>query len=93
MAFDLSDNIRKGKILRAHTPQLTGDIIISTDAAINNSKIYNTSIHKEISLYIIHGILHLLGYDDQNNIDVQKMRDKEQKLLEYLGNRVNNVIK
>jgi len=60
---------------------LIGDIFISTDAAIANMKRYNTSLGKELLLYIIHGILHLLGYDDKDPLHAKKMRNREDELL------------
>lgn len=38
----------------------------------------------EISLYIVHGILHLLGFDDQTDAEIQQMREEEKKLIEHL---------
>ncbi|MBP7216920.1 MAG: rRNA maturation RNase YbeY, partial [Candidatus Omnitrophica bacterium] len=46
----------------ANTRQaLIGDVIVSTDAAIRNAKTYRTNPHYETFLYVVHGILHLLG--------------------------------
>ena len=41
-----------------------GDIVVSADMAYAQSQSYATSLNQEFGLYIIHGILHLLGYDD-----------------------------
>ncbi|MBF0521598.1 MAG: rRNA maturation RNase YbeY [Candidatus Omnitrophica bacterium] len=70
-------------------PCLYGDIIISTDAVLQNSRIYRTTPSYELTLYIAHGILHLLGYDDHKKIDIQKMRAKEKEVMEFLGRGVN----
>jgi len=43
---------------------LFGDIIVSVDTALRNSRIYKTSPYHELELYALHGCLHLLGYDD-----------------------------
>lgn len=43
---------------------LPADIIISTDTAISNSRIYKTTPIYELLLYVIHGRLHFLGYSD-----------------------------
>lgn len=40
---------------------------------------------EEILLYLIHGILHLIGYDDIEEKDIQKMRKKEQECLQYIS--------
>ncbi len=69
---------------------LIGDIIISTDAAIQNAKAFKTSINYEIVLYVIHGILHLLGFDDHKEEDIKKMRKREKFLLEKI--KIESVI-
>ena len=79
---------REGK-----SKDLAGDIIISTDAAIKNTKIYETTLEREIIFYVIHGILHLLGFDDHKPSAIKKMRKKEQELLKYLGTKIKKVIK
>ena len=39
----------------------------------------------ELSLYVIHGLLHLVGYDDKDPHDRRMMRDRESEHLEILG--------
>lgn len=53
------------------------DIIVSTDTASRNSKIFKTPVSYELYLYIVHGMLHLLGYDDHTRKQRQLMRRKE----------------
>lgn len=67
--------------------KLDGEIFISIDDAKENSKKYKISFQKEIERLIIHGILHLLGYDDINKNDRLIMKRKENYLVkkfEYL---------
>jgi len=52
LAFDMSNGSSDIKTKTS----LVGDIIISTDAAIQNAKIFGTSVKQELLLYIIHGI-------------------------------------
>ena len=87
LAFDLNDNM-----LSKRTPKtLTGDIIISTDAALKNVNAFQTTLSCELVLYITHGILHLLGYDDHKSADVVKMRLKEQAILSHLGKKIDKI--
>jgi rRNA maturation RNase YbeY len=58
-----------------------GEIIICPQAALSNAKRYQTSTENEIILYVIHGILHLAGYDDHRPKDTLKMRRMESRLL------------
>jgi probable rRNA maturation factor len=60
---------------------LSADIIVSTDTALRNAKIFKTTPSYELSLYSIHGLLHLLGYDDHSLKDRKIIREKE---LEYV---------
>ncbi|MFA5094267.1 MAG: rRNA maturation RNase YbeY [Candidatus Omnitrophota bacterium] len=78
---------RKFKNRRAATDVLafeTGDIAISVDTAGKNAKRFGTGISDELKLYIIHGILHLSGYDDTLSGDRKKMRKKEKELLDKI---------
>ena len=54
-----------------------GDIIISEQTAKNNSKRYKTQFNDELKRLVIHGTLHLLGYDHHQKTDRIKMRSKE----------------
>lgn len=69
-----------------------GQIVISADTAARQARVYRTSLEREIILYVIHGILHLLGYDDHRPQDIQKMRDKERQLLEYVAPLITKVL-
>ncbi|MBF0478797.1 MAG: rRNA maturation RNase YbeY [Candidatus Omnitrophica bacterium] len=73
LTFDLKD--------KPDDQRVRGEIFISADEAVKNARIYKTSPDQELKLYIIHGILHLLGYDDHRPSDIKKMREKEQQLL------------
>ena len=58
-----------------------GEIAISLDAALDNSKSFGTSFTDEAVLYIIHGILHLFGYDDENAEDGRRMAKEQNRIL------------
>jgi rRNA maturation RNase YbeY len=60
---------------------IDGEIIISDEEASKNAKRFKTSISKEIIRLIIHGMLHLLGYDDQNAGDKKLMKKIENSLV------------
>jgi probable rRNA maturation factor len=93
LAFNLKENGCALRHKRAdQIKDITGDIIISTDVAIKNAKAYKTPLGHEIVLYVIHGILHLLGYDDHNRKVKHKMQKKEQEILEYLGTKIKTVV-
>jgi len=91
LAFDLSDG-RSGLKSRVPKNELVGDIVISTDAAVKNSQLYKTLLHQELTRYMIHGILHLLGYDDHKPNDIKKMRKKEERILNGVAGWSKKVI-
>jgi len=92
LAFDLRDDITVKCRPKRKSTLITGDIIISTDAALKNTQIFGTALAQELALYVIHGILHLLGFDDHKPGDIKKMRKKEKELLAYLGVKVKKIV-
>ena len=69
--------------------EFLGEIFISLDTAQRNSRIFKTCFEEELSLYIIHGILHLFGYDDQSPGDRIRMSKREMQTLNYLCKNEN----
>lgn len=64
-----------------------GEILISIDRAYVNAKNFKTEPEKELALYIIHGILHLFGYEDEKERDRLRMSKKESEVLNRLCER------
>lgn len=58
-----------------------GDIAISLDKAFQNSRIYGVSFTEEVALYVIHGILHLIGHEDTSGMKKKRMKEKENELF------------
>jgi probable rRNA maturation factor len=68
--------------LESHTPkELDTDLIVCVDEAQRQSADLKHSTTHEILLYIIHGTLHCLGYDDHTHEDFIKMHTYEDQLL------------
>ncbi len=63
---------------------ITADIFVSADTALRQSRIYKTDPEYELYLYVVHGLLHLLGYDDIRSKDARMMRRKEKEYLRKL---------
>ena len=61
---------------------LSGDLFISVDSVRENSVYYGTEFEDELNRVIVHGLLHLIGYDDHREEDVKVMRAKENYYLE-----------
>jgi probable rRNA maturation factor len=59
-----------------------GEVIISYPQAVEQAKKQGHSTERELALLVIHGVLHLLGYDHEEAGEEAKMREKEKELLE-----------
>ncbi|MDI6729447.1 MAG: rRNA maturation RNase YbeY [Thermodesulfovibrionales bacterium] len=65
-----------------------GDIVINLHQAKRQSKEHGFTFYAEIAWLLIHGLLHLLGYDhEKNKHQARKMREMEKELLEVMGIR------
>jgi rRNA maturation RNase YbeY len=58
-----------------------GEIYISIERVKENASIFKESFDKELHRVIIHGVLHLMGYDDKRGTDKALMREKEEAYL------------
>ena len=61
---------------------LSGDLFISVDSVRENSVYYGTEFEDELNRVIVHGLLHLIGYDDHSEDDIKVMREKENYYLD-----------
>ena len=66
---------------------INGDILISTERVNENAKIYKVNYLTELHRVMVHGLLHLLGYNDKNEKDIRTMREKENY---YLNKFINS---
>lgn len=65
---------------------ISGDLYISIDTIKSNAEFYQTNFKNELLRVIVHGVLHLLGYNDSNESEKKIMRDKEDFYLNRLFN-------
>lgn len=63
---------------------ISGDIYISLDTVMYNSKTFGVAFKEELYRVMIHGLLHLMNYDDKNIVDKAIMRKKENYYLKSL---------
>lgn len=63
---------------------ILGEIFICPEVALTYSQNHIVDPYQELSLYLIHGLLHLLGYDDQSPKEEKIMRSEEEKCLAFL---------
>lgn len=72
-------------VLEEHPGCVEGEVIVSADTAAATSRRFGWSADNELLLYVIHGTLHLVGYDDLNPEAQAEMRGRERAYLGQFG--------
>lgn len=62
-----------------------GDIVLSLEKALEQSKEYDHSYEREAAYLVVHSVLHLLGYDHMEDEDKKVMRKREEEILSKLN--------
>ncbi len=71
--------------------KMLGDIVISMEKAVEQAKLYNHPLQREIGFLTVHSMLHLLGYDHEaGGIEEVRMREKEETVLTRIGWKRDN---
>lgn len=74
--------VRKTRaLLNSNPPAFLGEIIICLDTARRNAEAYGTAFEYESALYLCHGILHCLGYEDESRKGFLEMQKKQTQIL------------
>jgi probable rRNA maturation factor len=68
-------------VVSGDEPITLGDVIIAPDIALAQASEYGTTVEAELDLLLVHGILHLLGYDHESEDQTQVMQARERTLL------------
>lgn len=64
--------------------RLDGEIVISAEMAVQSAPRFGWSPSDELALYLVHGLLHLCGYDDKTIAERRRMRKRERAILRLL---------
>jgi probable rRNA maturation factor len=81
------DHSEKRKAKGGSQKQLNGELFICVDIAMAQAKEFDTSWQSELVRYVVHGVLHLCGYDDLKPDLRRKMKRAENRLLRRLAKR------
>ena len=73
-----------GEELVSSEAPFLGDVVISVETARRRGPEFGNRWDVEVLLYIIHGILHLMGFRDSTQREKQKMRSREDEILNHL---------
>ena len=78
---------------RPSQSSVIGDIVVCVDEAASQARRFRTTWQSELVRYIVHGVLHLLGYDDRGKPSRQKMRRAENAVMQQLstGHRLSAI--
>ncbi|MCR4397863.1 MAG: rRNA maturation RNase YbeY [Firmicutes bacterium] len=66
-------------------PEMLGDVVVSVDAVERQAAEYGHSAEREAAILVVHGILHLLGYDDCDAPGRAAMYDAQERVVAALG--------
>lgn len=64
---------------------LAGDLVVSTETARRVARAVGWTAHRELAYYVVHGLLHLAGYDDHAPADRRAMRARERVVMRACG--------
>ena len=81
----LDDDENRDHTLHSKNVVPLGDIYISVDKAKEQAENYGHSLERELSFLYVHGLLHLLGYDHQNEEQEKEMFALQEEILQKLG--------
>ncbi|NMO94826.1 rRNA maturation RNase YbeY [Paenibacillus lemnae] len=78
--YDMDEHDELGEV-----PEILGDIVISVPQAKLQSEEFGHSLERELGFLFVHGFLHLLGYDHQDEDSESEMMAKQETVLEQVG--------
>lgn len=90
LSFSMSEELDKVIFRDEIDDYLLGDIIISIETAHKNAQLAGHSLMHELNILLIHGLLHLLGFDHDNDENFKKMNIKEEKIVKITEKIFNN---
>jgi len=86
ISFALQERVEgETPIVGEDIPLVLGDIVVSVEKAEEQAKDYDHSFERELSFLIIHGFLHLLGYDHSHEDEEKLMFQKQEDILGAFG--------
>ena len=78
LSFDLRDDITAGR------RRVLGEVIVAPGVARRQARRFGQTYRRELARYVIHGLLHWAGYDDQAPAQRRRMERKQESLLQQL---------
>jgi len=66
-------------------PLVLGDVVISAETAARQAEEYGHTMERELCFLVVHGMLHLLGYDHEDSASEERMFSLQRDILNHLG--------
>jgi probable rRNA maturation factor len=85
LSFPLQEPDGVRFVLPPNQPSNLGDVVISYPRAHAQAREFGHAVEREIGYLVAHGVLHVLGFDHENEVDRQRMRQLEEEALGPLG--------
>ncbi len=85
LGHDEPTDVLSFPLSEAGARKLAGEIVLGAEVAQVQAGDRGHDVQAELALYVIHGLLHLCGYDDHSDADMQAMRQRERHYLQQLG--------
>lgn len=86
LSFPMLDNNELAAARTSKKPTLLGDIVISAPKAERQARQIGHSLEREMTFLMVHGLLHLVGYDHETGeADEVRMIARQRELMEALG--------
>lgn len=84
LSFGLGDRADASFALPPDEPPHLGEVVISYPTAVRQAEEEGHSVEAELAHLLVHGVLHLLGYEHEESEDERIMREREEQILEEL---------
>lgn len=85
ISFAFLDEVENEIKIQGDVMLMLGEIFISVDQAKQQAKEYQHSLHRELCFLFVHGLLHLLGYDHQDEEEEKEMFQIQEEILQEKG--------
>ncbi len=85
LSFPLHDPSGAPFVVPPDQPKSLGDVVVSHPRAVEQAVAFGHSTDREVGYLVAHGVLHVLGYDHEEEADRSRMRQREEEALRPLG--------
>ncbi len=85
ISFGMQSEGAEEFVTPAGRPAYLGDVVISYDRAAEQASEYGHTVELEVATLLVHGLLHLLGYNDLDDADRERMHARQNELVQISG--------